>query len=264
MYNGRWAFQDVNENSKVYKKWYDGFFEDAPEETLLGEDSTGYLVSRRAPSRIVQAFPDVKLIFILRDPVERTYSHYWHRLRKGRTARTFEGEIQQVRGPIITRSLYAEQVERFLRHFSREALHFILFEEMISFPQQTIGQVCEFLGLKSSIQVDEIEVSQNPSPYPRFPNLLRLWNTILRSITRERRATGRVPTMHAASQNFLARVARSADARLRHLNLSEEADRPNMKSFTREFLERLFEMENRGLSELIGRDVSEYWPYMNS
>ncbi|MFB6198886.1 MAG: sulfotransferase, partial [Halobacteriaceae archaeon] len=77
---------DLDDEKKT--EWYKSFFEAAQSDQLIGEDSTSYLPSRVAPRRIREFLPDVKLIFMLRDPVERTYSHYRHLLMTGRATKT--------------------------------------------------------------------------------------------------------------------------------------------------------------------------------
>ncbi|WP_259082583.1 sulfotransferase [Salinibacter ruber] len=67
---------NLNDEKKV--EWYRSFFEGADSDQLIGEDSTTYLSSRVAPERIRELLPDVKLIFMLRNPVDRSLSHYRH------------------------------------------------------------------------------------------------------------------------------------------------------------------------------------------
>jgi len=70
--------------------WYFRFFEAAPPGTLAaGELSHDYLFSSAAAERIAQDLPGVKLITSLRDPAERTFSHYLYMIRSGRTRLDF-------------------------------------------------------------------------------------------------------------------------------------------------------------------------------
>ena len=58
--------------------WYASRFADFTDKPMIGEDSTIYLQSEVAAARIAETLPEVRLIFMLRDPVKRAYSQYWH------------------------------------------------------------------------------------------------------------------------------------------------------------------------------------------
>src|SRR5688572_16204892 len=66
---------DFDARRDDYLDWYASLFEPARDDQVVGEDSTTYLASERAPARVRALLPDVRLVFLLRDPVERAYSH---------------------------------------------------------------------------------------------------------------------------------------------------------------------------------------------
>ena len=57
---------------------------------MIGEATVEYLVDPQACKRIYKHLPDVKLIFILRNPINRAWSHYWHRVKNGEEIRSFD------------------------------------------------------------------------------------------------------------------------------------------------------------------------------
>lgn len=63
--------------------WYASRFAELSDRPVIGEDSTIYLQSEVAPARIDALLPDVRLVFMLRDPVKRAYSQYWHLVTRG-------------------------------------------------------------------------------------------------------------------------------------------------------------------------------------
>ena len=72
--------------TKIYCKgidWYSSQFNMNSSCLTLGEATVEYLVDPDAPVRISKLFPNVKLIFILRNPIHRAWSHYWHRVKTG-------------------------------------------------------------------------------------------------------------------------------------------------------------------------------------
>ena len=95
----------------AFRAWYADRFADATDGALVGEDTTTYLMSEVAAARIKAAAPDTKMIFMLRDPVKRAVSQYWHLLRSGRTWLSFEAALSTERS-IIQGSTYAPALRR--------------------------------------------------------------------------------------------------------------------------------------------------------
>ena len=126
---------------------YAEFFKDAPEDSICGEASPGYICHPRSPGRIHRQIPNVKLIVTLRDPVERAYSQYWDNRRQLAEGRTFgallDGPQHQVFNPdrknYFTRGLYSVYLERYLALFPREQLLIIQFDELKRTPTRCTG-----------------------------------------------------------------------------------------------------------------------------
>jgi len=70
--------------------WYKSLFRQCKVENAIGEASGNYFISLEAPQLINKHLPDVILLFILRDPVERIYSHYWQEIRVGHKLPSFD------------------------------------------------------------------------------------------------------------------------------------------------------------------------------
>lgn len=135
------------------------------------EASGYYLYHPFALERMAQAAPTVKLVVMLRDPVERAFSAYKHELARGFEPESFEkaldlensrlaGEIGRMRGDpryeshahrhqsYRHRGHYAEQLERAFALFSREQVHIIESEAFFADPQPQYQALLEFLGLR--------------------------------------------------------------------------------------------------------------------
>ena len=136
----------------------------------VGEASPQYLFHPLAPQRVHAFDPALKLIAILRDPVDRAYSQYQMQLRWGYEHSTFEesldreeaeleGELAKLYGdpPVystlvnrisyVARGRYAEQLERWLALFPREQLLVLLSEELFAQPAEAVASVCRFLRI---------------------------------------------------------------------------------------------------------------------
>jgi hypothetical protein len=127
---------------------------------VLGEIDPEYMFFPEVPARIAAAFPKAKLIFVLRDPVTRAYSHYLMTWRRGRETASFSEAIEaesrrlesadvEVRSDFsyVTRGRYADQIERFHQYFPREQMLFILSDDLKREPDKVLAAVQAFLGL---------------------------------------------------------------------------------------------------------------------
>jgi hypothetical protein len=136
------------------------------------ESSPYYMFDPRVPQRIRQSMPNVKVIFLLRNPLNRAYSHFHHSVRRGRERLSFEEAIaaeplrltgQHERLLVdakyqsaphkhhsyLARGIYADQLDRWRRHFPAEQLHVIQAERMFKQPQEVFSEVIRFLGFDS-------------------------------------------------------------------------------------------------------------------
>jgi hypothetical protein len=138
---------------------------------LTGEGSPTYISNHWAPARVRKLVPDVKLIAVLRNPIDRAYSHFQFSRRDGtEECEAFEDALSREEERLrpesermaaephynswnfgawsyLTRSRYAEQLERWLAIFPREQLLFLNAEDMFSDPQGALDATTEFLGL---------------------------------------------------------------------------------------------------------------------
>ena len=150
------------------EKWYTDNFFDAREDQLIGEASTCY--SRwpyypHAAERIAKRLPNISLIYIMRHPVERAYSHYGHimqerLIRNEEKILTFEEALEEEK-EIIDASLYMMQIERYLPLFSREQFLFLSFDELKSSPDALLQRTQKFLGVEPIDLISQGEVNTN-------------------------------------------------------------------------------------------------------
>ena len=249
-----------NEEKKV--EWYKSFFEDARGYQLVGEDSTTYLPSQVAPERIQELLPDVKLIFMLRNPVDRAYSHYMHLVNSGRATKTFEQELIHGNSTIHLRSFYKPQLERYFRLFPHDQIKIVLFERFVEQTQAVIDEVCSYLGLSDSIDLEGVESHANASWYPKWPKTYFLINHLLKGkIDRHRyHWPGEPSEDHITEIGFGDRLFRSLLLRLRR-KLPKKESYPPMDESLRERLTQLYVRKNRGIGHLTGVDTEKYWSF---
>jgi Sulfotransferase domain len=150
--------------------WYRANFGRQGQPGVNLDSSPYYLFHPLAPARAGALLPQARLVVLLRDPVRRAYSHYWHERDKGREPLSFEDAIaaeperigraaeQLASGAIerspehqyfsyLARGRYAEQIARWLLHFPREQLLVLRFEELAREPLPVLNRTLRYLGL---------------------------------------------------------------------------------------------------------------------
>lgn len=139
------------------------------EGLITGEATPRYLFLPHVPQRVRRDLPDVKLIVILRNPVDRAYSHYYHNFRKNRLQGSFEDALQQSEDfekqrsgnssmafwsgdrcsfdSYLARGMYAEQLERWFEFFPRERFLILKSDDFFRSPGSILSQIHAFLGV---------------------------------------------------------------------------------------------------------------------
>jgi hypothetical protein len=137
------------------------WFRDLPQDRLAGEKSTNYLESGTAAERIAADLPGVRLVFILREPVERAYSNYLWSRRNGLETESFPEALEREQAreanlpdalrfarphAYFSRGLYAQLLEPFFRLFGREQILCLRFEDICDRPGALIERLQRYLG----------------------------------------------------------------------------------------------------------------------
>lgn len=130
--------------------WYRRQFSDAgPEARAVGEASTSYTKYPRyrgTAERIAQYLPKARLIYVVRDPLERIRSHYQHRVAIGEENRGIDEAVRA--DPVyVDYCRYAMQIDKYLEHFDRSQLLLLTSENLRSRRRETMHEVFRFLGV---------------------------------------------------------------------------------------------------------------------
>ena len=139
---------------------YEEAFPPSSEAKILLEATPVYLFWEPCAERIATYNPQMRLIFVLRDPVARAYSQWEMEFSRGTEIESFERAIElelqfnannpnvqhRVRS-YIARGFYWAQVRRFQKYFDRQQILLLRSDELLSDHTRTLDVVCEFLGL---------------------------------------------------------------------------------------------------------------------
>jgi hypothetical protein len=141
---------------------YLSLFDGAPAGTVRGESTPFYLYDRAAQARLVADVPGVRVIVVVRDPVDRAYSNWAHLRADGLepvadflfAVRLEEKRIADGWAPFWHyRGLgrYGEQLRDLYRHLPREQVFLLRYRELVDRPTQTLDRVSGFLGVPAGV-----------------------------------------------------------------------------------------------------------------
>ena len=234
---------------------YDALWAGARDDQVRGESTPFYLWSRGAHRRIGEALPEVKVIAIIRDPIDRAYSNWMHLWCDGLepvadfpTAFGLESErIARGYAPFWRYrelGLYGAQLDHLYRHVDPERVLVMRYRELVDTPIEAVDRACAFLGVATGVVS---EIPQDNSRAYVSPG----WRP---------RVLGPVVRAGAwAGQFARPEVWRSVSPSVtRHLVRHHEAVRPHLTAEEREGLLSVFAEDIALLSSLTGDDYSAW------
>ena len=224
------------------KKKYLKLFKGVTDEIAIGEASPLYLWDPKAPKLIHETVPDAKIIMILRDPVERSYSHYLLVVGFGYQTLPFrEAMVNALEAPddyanrIASTSFYSEQIKRYLNTFKKEQIKIFIFEEFIKDIRKSVEEVLSFLGVSSEIP-ESVKIVTNTVDVSagRFSKYL-IRNQALRLIVREILPPEGGPIVRKL--------------------FSKKTEKPPLSQEDRKFVEEMYRDDAKKLQKILDRNL---------
>lgn len=170
---------------------YISHYDSVRNETRIGEISPSYFYYSQISERIRAKLGPVKIIALLRNPIEKAFSQFMHLVREGRETLTFYqaliAEERRIEGAwsdiwrYKESSLYASRLNKFIDVFDRSNVKVILSEEFFADPIMVIGDLFSFMGIPPDVRIDTSHI-YNRTGRPRSkllagfltkPNVLR-------------------------------------------------------------------------------------------
>jgi hypothetical protein len=139
--------------------WYLRLFDGAGDVKYAGESSTTYTKEPRVTGcarRIHEFNPGARLIYILRDPIERTISHYWHNVAGLMESRPMLEAIRR-RDEYTAYSHYARQLRPYLDRFDPSSIYVNTLENLTACRQEVLRDIFAWLGVDPSFQVQNVD-----------------------------------------------------------------------------------------------------------
>lgn len=256
-------FSTIKDVGKYHKgiEWYKNFFKEAAEKKergiKCGEASMIYFYDPQAAPLIKKWIPEVKLIFILRNPVSRSYSNYWQDIKSARRLPKFESLIKNIdwdnfdqfkKNPFelknrgwayLWTSDYGRHLKRYLKYFNRRQILVLLFEDIANIDHDTFRQIFSHL----EVDPDFIPLDLNKKNTSAVPKL-RFLEKILNS-----RAKQYFP--------FVNKTIYTYYHKLKEFN-KKKFDYPPMDKECKQNLVQFFDKKIPKLEQIIGRDLSHW------
>lgn len=227
-------------------RWYEDLFRDAD---VMGEFSPNYFTSTDAAMRAHRYNPDMRLIAILRDPVDRARSNHLHEIRKGHIPpdTPFE-QAMQTNPAYIEQGRYARHLDRWISLFGETNCLILLAEDIAADPVSAFESVCDHLGVDRSVRPDGLQTRRHESVGARSPMLqgaLRAGGGTLRRLG----LGGVVPQLKSAP---------GLGHLVRHNKVDLRKSIPEMMPQTRAELGEIFAPDIAWVSARLKRDLP--WP----
>lgn len=234
--------------SKGYE-WYRSLFAQANGAVVLGESSTHYTklpVYKGVPERIARFNPDARFIYLMRDPVERAISHYWHNVRDMKWGREWRSMLSAVRRDpqYVAFSDYAMQLRPYIDIFGRERVYTTTFEHMVGNPDDVLREIFDWLRVDSGFRPEGTRRRWNAAPAEAkrvggFGILNRLrysqaWDSLAPMVPRSLRQMG----------------TRLAERRVDHASQDVAA--------VERYLRPILLEKTEGIRAMLGRDFNEW------
>lgn len=177
-------------NTEYYNRgfdWYQEFFKHCDTtKYVAGEFSTSYLADEQAIERLAMHYPNAKLVMVVRDPVERAYSHYLHNKNRGGLSQSFIEVVQDKEDPIVRNGYYGYDLERVLAHFSPEQVFVLHYSDIQDDPQGLLTSLFNFLNVASDFEPDSLVKKVNAAADHNYysPKVNRLLRRSKRAVRR--------------------------------------------------------------------------------
>jgi hypothetical protein len=232
--------------------WFKNCFSPSDEEEIYGEASPGNMIHPKAPRRIARHRPDARLLFVLRNPIDRAYSQHLYSVARGTNdpSKSFSELIRDRDDEwgrrVLELGLYHEQLVRFEKHFPRDQMWVGLFRDLRQDTSAFVDRVLEFLDVDTSVQLETDERHNSTPSYPKSKQMVQVayavWNLLEAFLPAP--VLDLFGDLRSGVRDFLFH--------------EEEGKKPEMQPADRAYLRDYYAEPNRRLEKWLGRDLSHW------
>jgi len=219
-------------------------------ERAIGEASAGNMMHRVAAPRIQKHCPEAQLVFVLRDPVDRIWSHYRFDVNVGFLPPTADfSELirnpdSEWRGVMLELGMYRNQLAHYADYFDRSQMLVFLFRDFVSHTETTVRQLFDFIGVDPSAGVDTAEThnaSQHLTNAGFYRKLYRAWQ----------------PVKHLLPDSVVGSLFEIRSS-IRDLFFHSSDEKPSMDEEDQKYLRDIYARPNARLQDWLEQDLSHW------
>jgi hypothetical protein len=255
-------FFDIPENFNNGLQWYEKTYFKKTDKKIIADFTPSYFFDKNAPRRIFESLgANMKFLVIVRNPVDRAYSHYLHSKRDHHEVEKFEKSLElelsrlnqyeqqsdylfYLRHSYIHQGLYSRMLERYLQYFSLDNFLFISFEdEFLKERDVTIKKILDFLEIDNSAVLNT-DIRSNPSSKEKSKNLKKLMN---------KRGWWRDMVRFMIPDIQLRQIIRN---RIQRINIIEFKAQQLSQELRSELLEKYFKQDILNLERILNKEMN--------
>ncbi len=227
--------------------WYEAHFSKCKPTQKVGEFSTSYLYSEVAAERIHAAYPDVKIIAILRNPIVRAVSQYGNAVKAGEIPESMPfDEYAKLEKSVCEQGLYSVQLERYFKYFKKSQVLILIHEDAKKDPQAFMTRIYDFLGVESSFVPSMLHETINTTRVPKNIALERKMHFFSEFLRRN----GLDGFVHLVRRSGLPELVRK---------LNTKPKKEEKESYDKSTLVAYFKDDVVKLSAMLDRDLVTEW-----
>lgn len=254
-------FVDDKRYAKGIAYYENEYFTSCRNYRAVGEIDPDYMYFDQALERIEQHIPirpaKTKFVFLLRNPIDRAFSHYLMTYRRGIERLSFEDAVDKEKDRInggyhekmhfsyVSRGFYYRQIMRFLDLVDRRQILLLLAEEFKSNKKESLEKVQAFIGVSSDYLPANLDQQYHVASVPKSMTLLNRLN--------EQGLEKKLVRLLLPSKKFRQRLRR----RIIDLNLTTQHEL-KISDEMRQKLANIYAEENFKLQQLLGKDLSHW------
>lgn len=220
-------FFDIESNFTKGNDWFLSHFSAAPENAIWAQTSPLYMYLSKVPKRIHATNSQAKFVFIIRNPIDRAYSHYWNSVKYGYETLSFENALSAENDRLEVseeyrrnysykdRGFYTEQIVRYTELFGSDSI-LVLTQDQLKTDQESVKlSIANFLNLDVGHFASHSKTAiHNPAKLPRFRRIqsirpaLERWklDTAIRILDKFNLVEQKYPKMNLSTRQNLAEL----------------------------------------------------------
>lgn len=165
-------------------EWYESMFAGCPNGKITGEISNSYLADPETAKKIKSRYPDIKLMVIFRNPVERAFSCYLNDIKAGIISKNVQFlEAIKNRGDYyVNEGQHATNIKRYLEIFPKHQILMLIYDDIAKDPLSFIRTIYQFLGINQDFKPSYLNRKVNIGRVPHSIALERFFINLSRFI----------------------------------------------------------------------------------